>query len=107
MASRCSYSARVDAHDHVAFLGEESAPQVPSAPGVLYCGLPGLSVDVEDDRIFFCRIEVGRPDHPAVEDYVTYVYLEEFFGTWIQGGESGGEFMIVLEQPYALGVWEG
>ena len=61
--------------------------------------VPGrLAVDVDDDRIFFRRIERARPDQPAVDlDAVADIDLEDLGAAGEHGPDLRLEFGVVLE----------
>ena len=67
-AARRGRAAVVEAGHDVALLGQHQVPEVAVAAPAVLDGLPGgLAVDVDEQRIFLGRVEVGRQDAPAVD----------------------------------------
>lgn len=60
-------SSVVDADNDISEVGDILVPEVAAAPYVLYGRTGRFAIDLYDDGVFLCRIEVDRFDHPGIQ----------------------------------------
>jgi hypothetical protein len=91
----------LEAGDDVAPLGQQEMPEVAVAAPVVLDGLAGrLAVDVDDERVFLGRVEIGRQDPPAVDlDALADVELEKLGPLPSQGLDLGLEACVGGQGP--------
>ena len=100
-AARRRGATVVEAGDDVALLREEQVPHPGAPPPSVQDRLPGgLAVDIDQQRIPLGRVEIRRPDHPAVDlEVVGHGGTESLTRRSDDGVECLLDIGVVFEYP--------
>ena len=109
VAPRCGRAAVVEAHHHVALLGEHPVPELAGSAPLVFHRLPSrFAVNMHDERVFFCTVELRRQHAPAVNfNAVSHRNPEELRGGNLQGGQLLADLLVVGQHPNRLVVGQG
>ena len=106
VAPGCGRAPVVEAHHHVALLGEHPVPELAGSAPLVFHRLPSwFAVNMHDEGVFFCAIKLGRQQAPAVNfDAVSHRNPEELGGGNLQGGQLLTDLLVVGQHAHRLVV---
>src|SRR5580704_6014269 len=85
----------IEAENDVALARDEAQRDVNGAEAIGDCLVGGLAVDVGEDRIFSCGIEMGRLDEKCADAQALADGRGSELDRGVQRGDFGGEFWIL------------
>ncbi len=106
-AARSVGSSVVDADNDISEVGDILVPEITTAPYILYGRTGRFAIDLYDDGVFLCRIEVDRFDHPSIQFEIAGGHFDELFRVQPQRSILFACLCIVLYHPYRLMLGEG